>query len=171
MKRRARDALQSKEIQLIPTSWCYWDRCLRHIDLIQGTVTLLVYGHPEVNKDAVTKQVIGIPCPIQAGVPSCMRISSSRVTITGDRTAAEGAGVLGTTSLGRGVADHDTWERGEADGAKRGASSIKSRSSDLGVEESKREAWVLMMNSILVTERCVDYRENDWDDRRESLSI
>ena len=75
------------------------------------------------------------------------------------------------TSLGGGVRDQDTWERGEGDGGKRGASSIKARSSDLGVEESEREDWVLMMNSILVTECCVDYRENDWDDGRESLSI
>ena len=75
------------------------------------------------------------------------------------------------TSLCGSVRDQDTWERGEGDGAKRGASSIKARSSDLGVEESEREDWVLMMNSILVTERCVDYRENDWDDGRESLSI
>ena len=74
------------------------------------------------------------------------------------------------TSLGGGVRDQDTSERGEGDGAKRGASSIKARSSDLGVEESEREDWVLMKNSILVTERCVDHRENDWDDGRESLS-
>ena len=75
------------------------------------------------------------------------------------------------TSLGGGDRDQDTWERGEGDGVERGASSIKARSSDLGVEESEREDWVLMMNSILVTEGCVDYRENDWDDGRESLSI
>ena len=75
------------------------------------------------------------------------------------------------TSLGGGVRDQDTWERGEGDGAKRGASSIKSRSSDLGVEESEQQDLVLMMNSILVTERCVDYREIDWDYGRESLSI
>ena len=75
------------------------------------------------------------------------------------------------TSLGGGVRDQDMWERGEGDGAKRGASSIKARSSDLGVEESEREDWVLMINAILVTERCVNYRENDWDDGRESLSI
>ena len=75
------------------------------------------------------------------------------------------------TLLGGGVADQDTWECGEGDGAKRGVLSIKSRSSDLGVEESEREDWVLMMNSIVVTERCVDYCENDWDDGRESLSV
>ena len=75
------------------------------------------------------------------------------------------------TPLGGGVGDQAKWERGEGDGVKSGASSIKSRSSDLGVEESEREDWVLMMNSIMVTERCVDYRENDWDDGRESLSI
>ena len=75
------------------------------------------------------------------------------------------------TSLGGGVGDQDKWECGEGDGAKRGASSIKSRSSDLGVEESEREDLVLMMNSILVTERCVDYRENKWDEGRESLRI
>ena len=60
------------------------------------------------------------------------------------------------TPLGWGVADQDTCERGEGDRAKRGASSIKSRSSDLGVEESEQEDWVLMMNSIVVTERSVD---------------
>ena len=75
------------------------------------------------------------------------------------------------TPLGGGVGDQDTCQREEEDGAKRGASSIKSRSSDLGVEEKEREDWVLMIISILVTERCVDYRENDWDDGRESLSI
>ena len=75
------------------------------------------------------------------------------------------------TPLGGGVADQDMRERGEGDGAKRGASSIKARSLDLGVEESEREDLVVMMNSILVTECCVDYRENDWDDGRESLSI
>ena len=75
------------------------------------------------------------------------------------------------TSLGGGVRAQDMWERREGDGAKRGASSIKARSSDLGVEESEREDWVLMINSILVTKRCVDYRENDWDDGRECLSI
>ena len=106
-----------------------------------------------------------------SGVPSCMRISSSRVTIRGDTTAAAGAGVSATTSLGGGVGDQDTCEGGEGDGAKRAPSSIKSISSDLGVEESEREDWVLMMNSIMVTERWVDYRENDWDDGRESLSI
>ena len=72
------------------------------------------------------------------------------------------------TSLGGGIADQDMWECGEGDGAKRGASSIKSRSSDLGVEESQRENRVLMMNSIVVTEGCVDDRENDWDDGREA---
>ena len=103
--------------------------------------------------------------------------------ITGDTTAADGAGVSATTLLCRGggeriifqlggaVGDQDTCERAEGDGAKRGKSSIKARSSDLGVEESEPEDWVLMMNSILVTKRCVDYRENDWEDRRESLSI
>ena len=75
------------------------------------------------------------------------------------------------TSLGGGGGDRDTWECGEGDGAKRGVSSIKSISSDLGVEESERGDWLLLMNSIVVTECCVDYRENDWDDRRESLSI
>ena len=65
----------------------------------------------------------------------------------------------------------DTWESGEGDGAKRGASSINSRSADIGVEESERDDWVLMINSILVTERCVDYRENEWDNGRESLGI
>ena len=65
------------------------------------------------------------------------------------------------TSLGGGVGDQDTWERGERDGAKREASSIKSRSSDLEVVESEQEDWVLMMNSILVNECCVDYRKND----------
>ena len=104
-------------------------------------------------------------------VPSCMRISSSRVTITGDTRAADRVGVWARTSLGGGVGEHNTCEHGEGDGAKRGASSIKSRSSDLGVEESEREDWVMMMNSIMVTERCVDYCENDWDDGRESLSI
>ena len=73
--------------------------------------------------------------------------------------------------LGGGVADQDTWEHGEGDGAKSGASWINSRSADIGVEESQREDWVLMMNSILVTESCVDYRQNDGDDGRESLSI
>ena len=75
------------------------------------------------------------------------------------------------TSLGGGVADQDKWDRGEGDGAKRGASSIKSRSSDLGDAERNQEDWVWMMNSILVTKCCVDYRENDWDDGRASLSI
>ena len=75
------------------------------------------------------------------------------------------------TSLGGGVRDQNRWERGEGDGAKRGASSIKARSSGLGVEESEGEEWVLMINSILGTEHCVDHRENDWDDGRESLSI
>ena len=75
------------------------------------------------------------------------------------------------TSLDGGVGDQETWEGGEGEGARRGASSIKARSLDLGVEDSEREDWVLMMNSILVTERCVDNRENDWDDGRESLSI
>ena len=82
-----------------------------------------------------------------------------------------GVGERIITPLGGGVGDQDTWERGEVDGAKSGALSIKSRSSDLGVEESEREDWVLIMNSILVTERCVDYRENDCDEERESLSI
>ena len=68
MKRRASDALQTKEIQLNSTTWCHWYRCLRHIDLIQGTVTILVHGLLEVNKDAVTKQVIGIQCAIQPGI-------------------------------------------------------------------------------------------------------
>ena len=68
MKQTSSDALQSKEIQLNPTSWCYWYRCLRHIDLFQGTVTILVHGLLEVNKDAVTKQVIGIQCAIQPGI-------------------------------------------------------------------------------------------------------
>ena len=74
------------------------------------------------------------------------------------------------TLLGLGVGNQDTCECGEGDGAKRGASSIKSRSSDLGVEKSEREDCVLIMNSI-VAERCVNYGENDWDDGRESLSI
>ena len=65
----------------------------------------------------------------------------------------------------------NTWESGEGDGANRGALSINSRSADIGVEESEREDWVLMMNSILVTEHCVDYRENEWDNWRASLSI
>ena len=65
----------------------------------------------------------------------------------------------------------DTWESGERDGAKRGASSIKSTSADIGVEESEREDWLLMMNSILVTEHCVDCLENERDNGRESLSI
>ena len=68
MKRRASDALLTKEIQLNPTSWCYWYYYLRHIDLIQCTVTILVHGLQEVNKDAVTKQVIGIQCAIQPGI-------------------------------------------------------------------------------------------------------
>ena len=105
-----------------------------------------------------------------SGVPSCMRITSSRVTIIGDTTAAAGGGVSGMISLGGGVGDQDRWEGGEGDGAKKGAALIKSRSSDLGAQESEREDWVLMMNSILVTERRVHYRENDWDGGRESLS-
>ena len=52
------------------------------------------------------------------------------------------------------------WESGEPDGATRGASSINPRSADTGVVESDRADWVLMMNSILVTEGCVDYPEN-----------
>ena len=95
----------------------------------------------------------------------------SRITIRGDTTAAAGGEVSETTSLGGGVGDQDTWERGEGDVAKSEASSIKSRSSDLGVEERGRGDWVLMINCFLVTELCVDYREKDWDDRRESLSI
>ena len=93
-----------------------------------------------------------------------MKISSLRVTITGDRTVAAAGGVSGTTllcrgvrerimtSIGGGVADQDTWQHVEGDGAKRGASAIMSRSSDLGVEESEQEDWVLMMNPISVTE-------------------
>ena len=68
MQRRASDALQTKEIQLNPTTWCYRYRCLRHIDLIQGTVTILVHGLLEVSKEAVTKEVIGIQCAIQPGI-------------------------------------------------------------------------------------------------------
>ena len=65
----------------------------------------------------------------------------------------------------------DTLENGKGEGAKRGALAINLRSADIGIEESKREDWVLMMNSILVTKRCVDYRDNERDNGRESLSI
>ena len=65
----------------------------------------------------------------------------------------------------------DTWDSGEGDGAKRGASSINSRSADIGVEESEQEDCVLIMNNILVTEHGVDYRENMADNWRENLSI
>ena len=68
MKQRASDALHCKEIQLNPTSWSHWCRCFRQIDLIQCTVTILVHGLLEVNKDPVTEQVIGIQCAIQPGI-------------------------------------------------------------------------------------------------------
>ena len=68
MKRRASDGLHCHEIQLNPTSWSHWYCCLRHIDLIQFTVTILEQGLLEVNKDAVTKQLLSIQCAIQPGI-------------------------------------------------------------------------------------------------------
>ena len=95
----------------------------------------------------------------------------SRVTITGDTTAAYGAGVSGTTLLCGGVGEQDTWESGKGDGAKRGALLINTRSANIGVEESEREDGVLMRNSILVTECWVDYRETRAENWWENLSI